>query len=343
MSSMLTFLGRNRFLACFAIAAFNRFECFAGGLPVRFDLKQKVSVTGSHIYLSDIAKCSGDHERCRETSGIDLGLSPAAGRISYVTRTNVETILDKEWPAVAYEFFGAESTRIEALAVDIPSDELAKKLQDEISTRIQPIASEIRLSITRIQSMGFAHVRPTQIKFEFPELATMPWDQVDWVSRNLPGSRTIQVRAINPKDVDDKSLLNATVIFNVERLLPVLRRPLIAGNVISKNQLVMAWLPMRRGFQDFATEIDLIAGKKTRQAIGGGETVPLRYLDDPIAVMRNQPVSIVVRRGDLEIASKATTVDQGAVGQTVDVVNMVTKKRMRARVLDEKTVEAVAF
>ena len=100
---------------------------------------------------------------------------------------------------------------------------------------------------------------------------------------------------------------------------------------------------MRRGFQDFATEIDLIANKKIRQAIGAGETIPVRYLDSQIAVIRNQQVTMIVRRGDLEIVSRATTVDQGAVGQTVEIVNMATKKRMRARVIDDKTVEALVF
>ena len=52
---------------------------------------------------------------------------------------------------------------------------------------------------------------------------------------------------------------------------------------------------------------------------------------------------MIVRRGDLAISSRATTVEQAAVGQTIDVVNLVTKKKIKARVIDEKTVEALAF
>ena len=52
---------------------------------------------------------------------------------------------------------------------------------------------------------------------------------------------------------------------------------------------------------------------------------------------------MIVKKGDLEIAARATTVDQGAIGQTVQVVNMANKLRMKARVIDEKTVEAVSF
>jgi flagella basal body P-ring formation protein FlgA len=60
-------------------------------------------------------------------------------------------------------------------------------------------------------------------------------------------------------------------------------------------------------------------------------------------ITRNQQVTLVVRKGDLEISGRATTVDQGPLGATVEVINIATKKRMRARIIDERTVEAVAF
>jgi flagella basal body P-ring formation protein FlgA len=94
---------------------------------------------------------------------------------------------------------------------------------------------------------------------------------------------------------------------------------------------------------DFLAASEALIGRKTRQAVTSGEPVPGRYVESPLAVTRNQPVTIIVRKGDLEISSRATTVGQGGIGQTVEVVNLATKRRMRARVIDEKTVEAVAF
>jgi flagella basal body P-ring formation protein FlgA len=326
-----------------AILALYEMDAFAQDSLIRIDLRQKAVVSGARVYLSDIAKCSATEQRCQESRGIDIASSPLAGRISYVSRSSVEAILEKEWPGVRFEISGAESVRVEAVAVDIAPDDLMRRLQDEIAGRTQAVAPELRVNVIRVQSMGFAHIRPTQMKIEFPDLSAISFDQVDWVSKNLPGSRTLQVRISNPKDPDDKSLLQATVSFNVERLLPVLKQTVVAGSVIESSQIVMAWIPMRRGFQDFATDPNLISGKKARQSIASGEVIPVRYLDSPLAVIRNQQVTMIVRRGDLEIASRATTVDQGSVGQTVEVVNAATKKRMRARVIDDKTVEAVAF
>jgi flagella basal body P-ring formation protein FlgA len=100
---------------------------------------------------------------------------------------------------------------------------------------------------------------------------------------------------------------------------------------------------MRRGVLGFVDTMDELVGKKAKQAIEPGEPVFSRYLDAPLAVGRNQVVKMIVKKGDLEIAAKATTIDQGAIGQTIQVVNMANKMRMRAKVVDDKTVEAVSF
>ena len=327
----------------FVVLAFFEARSFAQDAHVRLDLRQKSIVTGARIYLSDIAKCSGDRQKCQEATGIDVGVSPVAGRASYVSRSTLESILEKEWPGLFVDITGPDSIRVEAVGVELVADDIAAKLQEEISTRMKPIASEIRIHVVRVQSMGFTNVRPTQIKIEFPDLGSIPFDQVDWLSKNLPGTRTVQVRIVNPQDADDKSVIQAMVSFNVERHLPVLRQIVSAGSVVASSNVVMAWAPMRRGFQDFAIDANSISGKKSRQSIAAGEPVPSRFLDSPMAVLRNQQVTMLVRRGDLEISSRATTVDSGAIGQTVEVVNFATKKRLRARVIDGQTVEALAL
>mgnify|MGYP006286074761 CR=1 FL=1 len=133
------------------------------------------------------------------------------------------------------------------------------------------------------------------------------------------------------------------VTFSVERNLPVVKKQIAAGQIVGDSQLTSAWIPMRRGITDYAQTSDVVVGRKSKQTINPGEPIQTRYLESPMAVGRNQVVKMIVRKGDLEISAKATTIDQGAVGQTVQVVNMANKMRMRAKVIDEKTVEAVSF
>ena len=194
-----------------------------------------------------------------------------------------------------------------------------------------------------MQALGLSAVRPTQSKIEFADVDLIQFQSVDWISRNLAGTRMLQIRVVNPSDPEDKSAFQAQATFIVERQLPVLKQSVPAGQVIGDSNILMSWVSMRRGPQDFVVTSEALIGRKTRQTINSGEPIPTRYVESPLAVTRNQPVTIILRKGDLEISSRATTVDQGGVGQTIEVVNLATKRRMRARVVDEKTVEAVAF
>ena len=113
--------------------------------------------------------------------------------------------------------------------------------------------------------------------------------------------------------------------------------------VIEKSQIEDQWVRIRRGAFEYADNEDAIVGKKVRQFVSMGEGFSVRVLDSPMVVSRNQPVTMIIKSGDVEVTAKATTVDAGAMGQVVEVVNFATKKRMRAKVLSSQTVEAVAF
>ena len=309
----------------------------------RLELRQKATVSGARVYLSDVAKCYGSVNICRETTGIDIGASPAPGRSGFTQKSAVEAVIEKEWPGVAVVLDGSESVRIDAAGAEVSADEMRAKLQDFVSDKIRPLNAEIRVIVQRVQGLGLTGIRPTQSRIEFADVDLIQFQSLDWMSKNLAGTRMLQIRVVNPADAEDKSTFQAQATFGVERLLPVLKQSVSAGQSIEGTNVIMSWVPMRRGPMDFLAASEALIGRKTRQAVTSGEPVPGRYVESPLAVTRNQPVTIIVRKGDLEISSRATTVGQGGIGQTVEVVNLATKRRMRARVIDEKTVEAVAF
>jgi flagella basal body P-ring formation protein FlgA len=77
--------------------------------------------------------------------------------------------------------------------------------------------------------------------------------------------------------------------------------------------------------------------------MSAGDAFSLRNLDEPKAVARNQEVILLIKSGDISVSAKARMMDDGRKGQMVDVINVANKKRLRARVIDENTVEAVTF
>lgn len=309
----------------------------------RISLRTKSTVVGSRIYLSDIAKCSGSELLCPEVSGIEVSQSPSPGRATYIQRSYLEQVLEKEWPGAVVTWEGGESARVEASGVELQTEEIRQKFEDLLGEGLRETSSEVRVRVQRLQPIATVVVRPAQSKIEFPEVSSWRLKDADWVVKNLVSNRLLQIRIASPTDPDDKTSFQANVSLLVERYIPVLKQGVTAGQMITASNVKMDWVVMRRGYQDFALSTHAVVGRTCRQSVASGEPLPPRYLESPIAVKRNQTVTMIVRSGDLAISSRATAVEQAAVGQTIDVVNLVTKKKMKARVIDEKTVEALAF
>jgi flagella basal body P-ring formation protein FlgA len=159
----------------------------------------------------------------------------------------------------------------------------------------------------------------------------------------LVGNRPVQFLVSNQIDSDDKLSFSANAVVVIEMRLPVLKQSVSAGESLKKENLGSGWIQMRRGYQDLAFSEGQLLGRKARQALSSGEPIPVRFLDSPLAVSRNQTLRMVVRSGGLEISTRAISQQAGAIGQTIDVVNASTKKKVRAKIIDDQTVEAVSF
>jgi flagella basal body P-ring formation protein FlgA len=308
----------------------------------RISLKPKTTISGSRIYLSDLARCSGDLVRCKEISGIDIGQSPSPGRSSFYHKSNIEEILAKEWPGVEVLIDGSDSVRAEANAVEITHEDLRQRFEDKLVKGLSA-RDDVRVRVLRFQPIGQVLVRPSQSKIEFPEVKHFPFNDRNWVLRNLVGNRPVQFLVSNQIDSDDKLSFSANAVVVIEMRLPVLKQSVSAGESLKKENLGSGWIQMRRGYQDLAFSEGQLLGRKARQALSSGEPIPVRFLDSPLAVSRNQTLRMVVRSGGLEISTRAISQQAGAIGQTIDVVNASTKKKVRAKIIDDQTVEAVSF
>ena len=312
------------------------------GQSFEIALKPKAAVASHRVYLSDVASCSGEASYCQEFGGIDIGQSPTAGRVGFFHKSHIESVLQKEWPGAKPTISGPDAIRVETIAVDIAAEDLRLKLEDLLSSGLKN-HKNLRIRVSRLQPITQIKVRPSQTKVEFTELKSMSLDDRAWVIRNLIGNRPVQVKIFNPSDVDDASVIQSNTYFVLEANVPVPAQTIAAGQTITEDAVVMSWIAMRRGYQDSAFDRVKVVGRKARQTLQAGDPISPRFLETLTAVMRNQSVKLTVKSGDLEISARAITQQSGSVGQTIDVVNSVTKRKLRARIVDEQTVEAVSF
>lgn len=306
------------------------------------NLEKTAQIGSSHVYLTDIAKCVGDAAQCKEVLGTEISRAPVAGRVVSLTRSQIEKALSREWSGATYYVEGAESVLVSGVASDIRSEDIKRSLQGWIDQQVG-VSEDFRILVTKAVIPFGSGVRPSQTKIEFPDLERLPLNQPNWVSKNLNGVRLMQFRFQNPVDQDDSQIVSGQSYFQIQRRVPVAREYLQAGSVISEDSMKEEWVTWRPGIQDVSDRRVLILGKKIKNAMSAGDTFSLRNLDEPKAVARNQEVILLIKSGDISVSAKARMMDDGRKGQMVDVINVANKKRLRARVIDENTVEAVTF
>jgi flagella basal body P-ring formation protein FlgA len=305
-------------------------------------LKSKASIATQRIYLSDVASCSQHKTYCQEASGIDLGPSPLPGRTSFLQKSQVEALLGKDWPGISINLSGPEMIRIETLVVEVPAEDLRLKLEDLISSKLRT-HKDIRARVVRLQPLNQVKVRPSQTRIDFTEVKNMIFDDRTWFFRNFLGNKTVQVRMSNPSDAEDFTVVSTNVFISIEVQVPAPVHAIGVSQIISSDDIKLSWITLRSGYRDIIFDSNAIVGKKARQTLAGGEPIAARFLANVFAVQRNQPVQLIMKNEGLEISAQAISQQSGSIGQTIEVLNVATKRKLRARIVSDQKVEAVFF
>jgi len=79
--------------------------------------------------------------------------------------------------------------------------------------------------------------------------------------------------------------------------------------------------------------IEEVAGKVLRRAVRAGTTIRSAWLEAPKAVLRGEAVEIESRQGGALVQALGQAQAPGAIGETIPVINSMSKKRFPARVI----------
>jgi flagella basal body P-ring formation protein FlgA len=131
-------------------------------------------------------------------------------------------------------------------------------------------------------------------------------------------------------------LLVLTMLGEAAPAATVLARPLGRGAALTSADL----LPERDGSPAEVPEAFL--GLVARRHLSPGTTLQVQDFRSPPAVLRNQEVTVVARRGALVVTMKGRAAADGEIGSAIAVVNRATAKRVGGIVVAPGVVE-VAF
>jgi len=308
-------------------------SCRAMTQLTKLDVLSEVRPERKRVTLLDLCDSTHIPEDWKQLmSEVDIGESPAAG-----TEKVINPLQLKEFIENFLNSRGYDPSKVQFV------------LPDKISVR--------RLSVL---------VPKEQVESIYRDfiLSTAPWDPQDTVisgvyypgTVELPtGEMTYEVTA-NPRErfVGNVSV---TIQFIVngqkERSLRVTGKVEIFQNVVhaahalQRNDIIseadvelqkinISYAPDR-----FTVSTDQVVGKKVLQNIGLNQPIPIASLDSPKALKRGAAVTIIHEQVGLRLTAKGQTREDGNIGSTIRVVNVMTNRTINCRVLDATTVQVV--
>lgn len=114
--------------------------------------------------------------------------------------------------------------------------------------------------------------------------------------------------------------------------VPVPRRPLPAGTLVEAADVETAWLPLAALPEDVVADAQRLVGREALRPLWPGRPVRAADLGTPRLVRRGETLTLVLRRPGLEITAVGRALDDGAAGEVVRVMNLDSRRVVRARV-----------
>lgn len=90
---------------------------------------------------------------------------------------------------------------------------------------------------------------------------------------------------------------------------------------------------------DFISEMKGVVGKRVTIAINRGEVLRAGIVEEPPLVRRGDRVMLLVKSNQLMVTAAGEAREEGRKGDRIKLVNLLSKKEVTGRVLDEHTVQ----
>jgi flagella basal body P-ring formation protein FlgA len=118
-------------------------------------------------------------------------------------------------------------------------------------------------------------------------------------------------------------------------------RDLAPGEIISMDDLVEAERDLAGLPDDAVKEASALAGLKVLRPVAAGSVIRKGAVAMPALVKRGGAVTLTARVGTVEARAMAQAKEDGANGAVVTVMNLGSRRLVKARVTGSETVEAV--
>ena len=285
---------------------------------------------GSRIILGQVATVApdgpGDKAQADLVAAVDLGPAPQAGETMILRRRQIENRLTTSGaPVSEIRWLIPEEVRLTGSGVAADEAKIREIVQEHLD-RSEPWIS----GICELVSVTFS-TPPSLPKGEVTyKLSPQP-------SSN-PGYLTGTIHFF--VDGNEAGRLRVSAQIDLRLAAVVAARDLPRGHVLSEEDLSESHVSYAQS-KGALTLISQAAGQTLKVNVRVGAPIRDRDLVQTSMVKKGETVTIVAQGGGLKISALGQARQDGALGQTISVVNQDSKKTIAAKVIGPGMVEVV--
>ena len=295
-----------------------------------------VSVS-KYIYLSDVVDCQENTKICEEIYGVEISEAPSSGKEKLLTREKILEIALKEWPNVNISITGAPAIKVLSPSLVLTEDAVASQLNELLKT-IED-SGALSLNIEKIQMPSGLTLSDAAIKPVFPEITETNLQSKSWIRQHLSGPKRVKILLANHDDPSKSKTVSVVVTFILKEKVAVASRDLLRGDLVKEDDIKVDWYERDSGSHDSVQAIDTLIGKKLRRSLRSGSPFPIDSTEKIKLLDRGQIAKLIIEKDGFTITGKVQTLESGSMGDTIDVMYVTTKKKMKARITNSSTVE----
>jgi flagella basal body P-ring formation protein FlgA len=289
--------------------------------------KEEVAIIGGEIFLGDLLSFGSINSSLREQlKSAIMGLAPQPGKTKILVGTEVIRKL---------ESFGITQ---ESYCIDVPE--------------------EIRVS-RRARILGFTDLQNAAIqqflprlpwrevsleKLEVPEPILLPEGQPEFAFEFSPRSdlaRPFYLTVNISVDGEAVKRLFLRTVLKIEDTVAVAARDLTPAQVLGPEEVRWEKRKLDSTRRSPILEMSLLEGKKPRTVIPAGQVLTEDLLIRAPLVKRGDTICLIYLDDSIRITTHVKSLASGMRGDQIQVMNLDSKKVVRAEILDQTSARVV--
>lgn len=157
--------------------------------------------------------------------------------------------------------------------------------------------------------------------------------------RYLPGNGTFAARFIV---AGVKAPVDVTGRIDLLIEAPHLAASLPPGSILTPADIEMRSVPLKFAESNGFASIDQLVGKALQRQSRAGMLLRPADVAEPLVISRNEAVTVFFRSGPLTLSVKATALNAASQGETIQVINLVSKRVLTGVAVGKGTVEVTS-